>query len=150
MAEVESISEINVKPEEIRVDIPWSWRTLENQTESLFRITHLPTGIVAECQDDRSQHEDKNKALKVLCARIKDQELANNEVHSKHVKHTNGSGDRSERFAHIISPRVGLRTIEQISLHINWTGFLKVYLTSSPICYWHNTSRKIVDGGLGV
>ena len=64
-----------------------------------MRITHLPTGIVVECQDDRSQHKNKARALSVLAARIKDAQ--ERERHAKEAatrKSLVGSGDRSERI----------------------------------------------------
>jgi len=63
------------------------------------RITHLPTGIVAECQDDRSQHRNKARALAVLAARIRDQErMARQAKEAAHRKSLVGTGDRSDRI----------------------------------------------------
>jgi len=70
-----------------------------NKTDSAIRVTHLPTGIVVECQDDRSQHKNKARALAVLAARIKDKQI--HEQRAKMAatrKSLIGSGDRSERI----------------------------------------------------
>lgn len=69
-----------------------------NTTDSAIRITHLPTGIVVACQDERSQHKNKSKALAVLGARIRAIELANREIEKANKKRTLlGTGDRSDR-----------------------------------------------------
>jgi peptide chain release factor 1 len=70
-----------------------------NKTDSAIRITHLPTGLVAECQDDRSQHRNKAKALAVLAARLREKdrnERAAREAATR--KSLIGSGDRSDRI----------------------------------------------------
>ncbi len=70
-----------------------------NKTDSAIRITHLPTGLVAECQDDRSQHRNKAKALAVLAARLREKEQSERAAKEAATrKGLIGSGDRSDRI----------------------------------------------------
>ncbi len=94
--------DIQINPEEIRVDVYRSsgpGGQSVNTTDSAVRITHLPTGLVVTCQDEKSQHKNKAKAMKVLQARLFD--LKQQEQHrqiAQERKSQVGTGDRSERI----------------------------------------------------
>src|SRR5260221_10279641 len=102
MPEADAIEDVVLNPAEMRID---TFRASGaggqhiNKTDSAVRITHLPTGIVVECQDDRSQHKNKAQALSVLAARIKDKQVREQQARQAATrKSLIGSGDRSERI----------------------------------------------------
>jgi len=94
--------EVKIDPSEIKVDVYRSQGPggqSVNTTDSAVRITHLPTGVVVTCQDEKSQHKNKAKALKVLRSRLFDTMVREqNEQRSEQRKNQVGSGDRSERI----------------------------------------------------
>ncbi len=101
MPEAEDV-EIHIDPGEIKVDVFRSTGPggqSVNTTDSAVRITHLPTGIVVTCQDEKSQLKNKNKGMKVLRARILDRVTREqNEKRSQERKSQIGDGDRSGRI----------------------------------------------------
>jgi len=101
LPEAEEVDVI-IDPEEIRVDVFRSsgpGGQSVNTTDSAIRITHLPTGLVVSCQDEKSQHKNKAKALKILRARIQDLKVKEQQDKiAENRKSQVGSGDRSERI----------------------------------------------------
>ena len=127
MPEADEVGDVDINPADIRID---TYRASGaggqhiNKTDSAVRITHMPTGIVVECQDDRSQHKNKASALKVLAARIKDGQLrAQQSQEAATRKSLIGSGDRSERIRTYNFPQ-GRVTDHRINLTLYKLDFI--------------------------
>lgn len=127
MPEADELEEIQLNPADLRID---TFRASGaggqhiNKTDSAVRITHLPTGMVVECQDGRSQHSNKAQAMKVLAARLNDAQKR--EAQAKEAaerKSLIGSGDRSERIRTYNYPQ-GRVTDHRINLTLHKLDFI--------------------------
>ncbi|MGE4547060.1 MAG: peptide chain release factor 1, partial [Desulfurella sp.] len=94
--------EVNINPDDLRIDVyrsSGSGGQHVNTTDSAVRITHIPTGIVVTCQDEKSQYKNKDKAMKILYARLSDFYRSQQESQIAQARKAQvGSGDRSERI----------------------------------------------------
>ena len=125
MPEPDEAQAVAINPADLRID---TFRASGaggqhiNKTDSAVRVTHLPTGIVAECQDDRSQHRNKARALQVLVARIAERERAERSAKEAATrKGLIGSGDRSDRIRTYNFPQ-GRLTDHRINLTLYKLG----------------------------
>ena len=133
MPEPDEAEEVTLDPSDLRIDTfraSGAGGQHVNKTDSAIRITHLPTGIVAECQDDRSQHRNKAKALAVLTARLRDK-------------------DRSERSAKEAATRKGLIGTGDRSDRIRTYNFPQGRVTDHRIGLTLYKLQAVLDGDLG-
>ncbi|QMU61537.1 MAG: peptide chain release factor 1 [Gammaproteobacteria bacterium] len=102
MPEVDEVGEIEIDTSDLRIDTfraSGAGGQHVNKTDSAIRLTHLPTGVVVECQDERSQHKNKARAMSLLSAKLLDQERQKQfDEQAETRRNLVGSGDRSERI----------------------------------------------------
>ncbi|PWN00654.1 MAG: peptide chain release factor 1, partial [Massilioclostridium sp.] len=121
--------EFDINPTDIKVDTfraSGAGGQHVNKTESAIRLTYLPTGLVVECQDERSQHKNREKAMKILRTRLYEQAMqeANDKIASERKAQV-GTGDRSERIrtynfpqGRVTDHRIGL-TLYHLEQNLN-------------------------------
>lgn len=125
MPEVDEVGDIDINPNDLRVD---TFRSSGaggqhvNTTDSAIRITHLPTGVVVECQEERSQHKNRAKAMSLLAARLKQSAVDSQRQQQADTRRSLvGSGDRSERIRTYNFPQ-GRLTDHRINLTLYKLG----------------------------
>lgn len=141
MPEVDDV-EVNINPNDLKIDVFRSGGhggQSVNTTDSAVRVTHIPTGISVSMQDEKSQHKNKDKALKILKARIYEMELENKaKAEGANRKEQVGSGDRSERIRTYNYPQnrltdhrinLTLYSLEEIMLSGNLDAIIEPLIT---------------------
>ncbi|MGD9141806.1 MAG: peptide chain release factor 1 [bacterium] len=145
--------DVDIKPDEIRVDVFRSsgpGGQSVNTTDSAVRITHIPTGIVVQCQDEKSQHKNRAKALKVLRSRLYEMARVEQErERARERKQMVGTGDRSEKIRTYNYPQ-GRVTDHRINLTLHkLDDVLDGDIDEIVNALWaHDTREKIKSSGM--
>ena len=132
LPELEEIEDVPINPAELRIDTfraSGAGGQHVNKTDSAIRITHLPTGVVVECQDERSQHKNRSRAMALLRARLLEaQQQKQTAQQAQDRKLQVGSGDRSERIRTYNFPQ-GRVTDHRINLTLYQLASVMNYLS---------------------
>ena len=153
MAEADELEEVNINKNDLRIDTfraSGAGGQHVNKTDSAIRITHLPSGLVVECQDERSQHKNRSRAMSLLAAGLKS---AQDEVAAKNIADERrlqvGSGDRSERIRTYNFPQ-GRVTDHRINLTLYKLGeVLEGHLdeVAEPLIHEHQAGQLAALSG---
>jgi len=154
LPEVESIKEIDINPADIRVDTfraSGAGGQHVNKTDSAIRLTHLPSGIVVECQDERSQHKNRARAMSLLQAKLLEQEQSRQQTEIAESRRIQvGSGDRSQRIRTYNYPQ-GRVTDHRINLTLYKLDEIlagQLDMLVDPIMQEHQADL-LVESGIG-
>jgi len=152
LAEQADVEDVDINPSDLRVD---TYRASGaggqhvNKTDSAVRLTHLPTGIVVECQDERSQHKNRARAMSLLKAKLHDAEVARQESETAERRRSLvGSGDRSERIRSYNYPE-GRVTDHRIDLKLYRLGEIlegNLDLLIEPLASEHQADQLAAAG----